>query len=273
MSKYVDLPIGSQFGLLTVLERAPDKILPNGRHRGQFRCRCQCGNETVVDPTSLKNGSTKSCGCLHPGGKVGLKDLTGQTFGKLAVIERADDYVTPKGVHRVAWKCKCSCGREKVVTAISLSSGKTKSCGFCKHADIKVNKENIRLGSFATFEEAVAARKAAEEKYFGAYSYDNSIEAVPRVERDGEPVAALPEDAPISAEPFAGAESLATPLDAKVSEIDPAPMPTQASPISAQEALGHQPSALTKEESLMAQVQSHRIHSTGRSARPSSTPI
>ena len=135
MSKYVDLPIGSQYGLLTVLERAPDKILPTGRHQGRFRCRCQCGNEVEVAASRLKSGQTKSCGCLHPGGKMGLKDLTGQTFGKLTVIERADDYITPKGFHRVAWKCKCSCGREKVVTAIALSSGKTKSCGFCKHDD------------------------------------------------------------------------------------------------------------------------------------------
>ncbi|MBO5567402.1 MAG: hypothetical protein J6A79_00405 [Clostridia bacterium] len=35
------------------------------------------------------------------------------------------------------------------------------------------------LGAFDTFEEAVAARKAAEEKYFGEYSYDNSMAASP----------------------------------------------------------------------------------------------
>ena len=38
------------------------------------------------------------------------------------------------------------------------------------------------LGAFDTFEEAVAARKAAEEKYFGDYSYDNSIAASPLIE-------------------------------------------------------------------------------------------
>ena len=32
---------------------------------------------------------------------------------------------------------------------------------------------------FGSFEEAVAARKAAEEKYFGEYSYDNSMAASP----------------------------------------------------------------------------------------------
>ena len=38
------------------------------------------------------------------------------------------------------------------------------------------------LGRFDSFDDAVAARKAAEEKYFGEYSYSNSIAAVPHVQ-------------------------------------------------------------------------------------------
>ena len=29
-----------------------------------WRCRCQCGNETVVPSKKLNNGHTRSCGCL-----------------------------------------------------------------------------------------------------------------------------------------------------------------------------------------------------------------
>lgn len=42
-------------------------------------------------------------------------------------------------------------------------------------AQIKINGKNIHLGYFVNFEDAVKARKKAEEKYFGEYSYDNSI--------------------------------------------------------------------------------------------------
>lgn len=42
-------------------------------------------------------------------------------------------------------------------------------------AKICANKENIHLGYFNEFEDAVKARKEAEEKYFGWYSYDNSM--------------------------------------------------------------------------------------------------
>ena len=39
-------------------------------------------------------------------------------------------------------------------------------------ANIKVNRKLICLGYFATFEEAVAAREAAEQKYYGEYVRD-----------------------------------------------------------------------------------------------------
>lgn len=53
-----------------------------------------------------------------------LMDLTGQRYGKLIVLERSGD----KGSF---WKCKCDCGREKVVEARNLRSGSTRSCGHC----------------------------------------------------------------------------------------------------------------------------------------------
>lgn len=41
-------------------------------------------------------------------------------------------------------------------------------------AYIIVNKQQIHLGLFNKFEDAVKARKEAEDKYFGEWSYDNS---------------------------------------------------------------------------------------------------
>lgn len=42
-------------------------------------------------------------------------------------------------------------------------------------ARIKVNKCDIHLGYFNNFNNAVQARKIAENKYFGEFSYDNSV--------------------------------------------------------------------------------------------------
>lgn len=42
-------------------------------------------------------------------------------------------------------------------------------------AQITINKKHIYLGSFDNKEDAINARKDAEEKYFGDFSYDNSM--------------------------------------------------------------------------------------------------
>ena len=42
-------------------------------------------------------------------------------------------------------------------------------------ASIMVNYKSIHLGRFDKFEDAVKARKEAEEEYFGEWSYDNSM--------------------------------------------------------------------------------------------------
>lgn len=43
------------------------------------------------------------------------------------------------------------------------------------HSYIWVNKKCLHLGRFIDFDDAVKVRKEAEEKYFGEYSYDNSM--------------------------------------------------------------------------------------------------
>lgn len=48
-------------------------------------------------------------------------------------------------------------------------------------ASIKIHGKQLSLGYYDSFDDAVAARKAAEEKYFGEYSYDNSMAAVPHI--------------------------------------------------------------------------------------------
>lgn len=54
-----------------------------------------------------------------------LIELTGQKFGKLFVLGRADSIKR----ERVFWNCQCDCGNITAVMAKSLRAGKTKSCG------------------------------------------------------------------------------------------------------------------------------------------------
>ena len=73
-------------------------------------------------------------------------DLTGQRFGRLTVLGRAEDGVSPRGKHRVRWRCLCNCGNVRVVYGASLKSAKTVSCG-CYHKDSKKEQMTSHGGS------------------------------------------------------------------------------------------------------------------------------
>lgn len=125
MRKFIDLT-GQKFGRWTVIERAEDKY-----GKICWHCRCDCGNEKDVCVSSLTRGTSKSCGCLsrETTSRVRLENLIGQRFGKLTVIERTENKITPKGQSKTTWKCRCDCGNEVDVLASNLIRGNTKSCG------------------------------------------------------------------------------------------------------------------------------------------------
>lgn len=56
-----------RFGRLTVLGRGEDNISPRGMRRGQWLCKCDCGNVVLAMDNSLRAGYKKSCGCLLTG--------------------------------------------------------------------------------------------------------------------------------------------------------------------------------------------------------------
>lgn len=58
-----------------------------------------------------------------------LVDRTGEVHGRLTVLERAEDYVSPKGKRHVRWVCECECGNVVTVTANQLRDVQVRSCG------------------------------------------------------------------------------------------------------------------------------------------------
>lgn len=64
-----------------------------------------------------------------------FKDLTGQKFGRLTVIERAEDYVSSKGKKYIQWVCKCDCGNDAIVFGSNLTNNHTQSCG-CLNGEV-----------------------------------------------------------------------------------------------------------------------------------------
>lgn len=114
MPKALDLT-NQRFGKLLAVSKAPKR---NDKYT-RWVCQCDCGNQIEVRTDYLRNGHTMSCGCVKKQ-FFQHKDLVGQQFGRLIVIENL-----PGGKK----KCQCQCGNIVEVKTDNLTSSNTQSCG------------------------------------------------------------------------------------------------------------------------------------------------
>lgn len=119
---------GRTFGELIVVKQAEDYIVPSGKHFPNWLCMCKCGCQKEILGITLKQGKAKTCGCKINYTPPTFIDLTGQKFGRLTVIERAEDYVCAN-IGYPQWLCRCNCGKETIVSGSHLRMGLTQSCG------------------------------------------------------------------------------------------------------------------------------------------------
>jgi len=132
-----NIKLGQRFGRLKVL-----KILrarnPNRQTRIRCSCLCDCGNKTTARADHLREGRSKSCGCLNAevasqrNRQRNLKRTAqlikrGQRFGrwkvvKILLVQRSNGHIY------TACDCLCDCGNRRTVAATSLLVGQSQSC-------------------------------------------------------------------------------------------------------------------------------------------------
>ncbi len=119
---------GQRFGRLVAEKPAGQTV----RGAALWQFRCDCGEHiTMTGAWVRQRGDLASCGCLARERRVSrAPDLTGQRYGRLIAVQRAES--TPRGQAR--WICACDCGGSATVAACSLRSGRTRSCG-CLHRE------------------------------------------------------------------------------------------------------------------------------------------
>lgn len=130
---------GLRFGRLVVLHLG--KKTPKNTY---WTCKCDCGKTKDVWSASLRNGETKSCGCLRT--ERLFKNLQGKRFGKLLVLEP-----TTIGGSGTKWKCKCDCGVIKEIRGSSLRSRNMKSCGCLNIRSIRKSDQEIELSALKRY--------------------------------------------------------------------------------------------------------------------------
>ncbi len=130
--KYPKVEVGSTYGRLTVV---------NLHHHENFRdywsCQCVCGKVKVIQGGALKDGTTKSCGCLakelrkagYQAKCANLRSLPGEKFNYLTILEEVP---SKNKDGRPYYLCLCDCGNTREVSQNNLRTGQVKSCGCYK---------------------------------------------------------------------------------------------------------------------------------------------
>ena len=185
-----------------------------------WRCECSCGNKDVVVPSYiLRQGRKVDCGCVKEKEERAFLD---STFGELKVVKRVPvpEDVSHSWAKDHSWYlCQCTCGGTRTLNRGHLLSGMYKSCG-CRSRDHLIDDTNVSLlgskvwasntsgvrgvswnerdkvwrsyigfkkqrydlGYFKRFEDAVAARREAEQMHFEAFLEWYETELRPRLQ-------------------------------------------------------------------------------------------
>lgn len=135
MGKKIDLT-GQRFGKLVVIKDTGERKSKNI----VWECICDCGKITKSYGIHLKSGNTKSCGCLLIG--TVRDNVREGTIPSMLMSKKSK--ANSSGFKGVSWNKK----RGKWLAQIGFKS------------------KNIFLGYFDKKQDAINARKEAEDKYF-----------------------------------------------------------------------------------------------------------
>lgn len=170
MTKAADLR-GKTFGTLKVIER----VGSNKHGSAMWLCECSCGKTKAIIAHDLIAGKSKTCGHrFGTGCGYGNKIyLSGYKIGRLTVIED----VGRSSNGSVLWRCKCECGKEKVIASSNLMNGTIKSCGCYKH---EVVSRRMKIHGLSKTKEYVVAianrRRELKKKLDSSWSATMGIE-------------------------------------------------------------------------------------------------
>lgn len=155
---------GRRFGRLVVLAKTE-------RRSGRcyfWRCRCDCGKEKDILASRLKNGETRSCGCLIDDAL--RKDIAGRRYGRLTAVRPTEK----RGLHNSTvwvWRCDCGAEIERSLHSVTRNSG-IEMCPDCRkkrNAELMEEKRS-KIEKFETG----CAKKIAENIRAGKPDANNS---------------------------------------------------------------------------------------------------
>lgn len=136
--QYTDIT-GKTYGKLTAI-----KYVRTVKHKAIWSCKCECGKDVEVAYSDLASGNTTSCGCVSI---ANLKDM----------------YVAGTNINKLL-KPKLRRTNTSGVTGVSYNKKQSKW-----EAEIVFRKVRYKLGRYNNKEDAIMARKTAEDNLYGDF--------------------------------------------------------------------------------------------------------
>lgn len=127
---------GQRFGFWTVIREAAPRTSVRGGKRRAVEVKCRCGAEKVIDLSTLRQGQSKSCGCLQR-----LNPITGDRRNRLVFVKEVEPRISSSGKTRIG-VFRCDCGNEMTTSLSEWNNGATKSCGCLR---VERNQERARI--------------------------------------------------------------------------------------------------------------------------------
>ena len=143
--------IGKRFGKLVVIEEADTK--------GYVICRCDCGYTKPIRATSLtkQNEPTRSCGCLQ----------------RKFAVENGHRVIGKNSREQIETNMKFNTNFQVIENPVPPSNNTSGHKGVSWNASrrkweayVSVHGKRIPLGRHERYEDAVKARREAEDRYF-----------------------------------------------------------------------------------------------------------
>lgn len=116
--------LNKKYGRLTIIE----EIWNDGNKRHKVRCKCDCGNEVILNRYDVMELHTQSCGCLQKemASKAQQVDDTGY------ISDYNVEIISPhkrNDKNQLLWLCKCSCGNTFYDLPARIKNNHVRSCG------------------------------------------------------------------------------------------------------------------------------------------------
>lgn len=139
MAKLID-ETGNKYGEWTILEYIPPEKREKPKSNLNYLAQCSCGNIRPVRSSDLKNGKSKSCGCLK---NKNWNIEIGKTYGEMTVLYQLKNR---HGNYIQQYHCKCSCGNEVDWPADYINKKKNCGCQYMKGFDTLQSMIGERYG-------------------------------------------------------------------------------------------------------------------------------